>query len=265
LLEAQGVDLDAIGNRVLDQEGRWLVFETDQALGVTDTNGLSDVYRLDLIEETLTLLSRTPDGYAGNGPSSYPAPDWRGEWLVFQSDADDLVADDANGVSDIFIYDVWTGEIKRITWDSRRASAHPVLAREGEELFYDQVRQGGQRQILADTVWSSGVAQPISFEEDEAGLPLDNHHPAISADGRFVAYLEESGSPEDRICNVHLLDRDTGNYQIQACPTDLQASTKDTRPRFRTDGGQIEWHVPGADSPVVIPNTLQSGDSRTSP
>jgi Tol biopolymer transport system component len=255
------IDFDALGHVLLDEEGQWLVLETTQDLGIGDTNGSSDVYRIDLTTEDLVLLSRTPYGDAGNGPSSYPATDRMGEWVVFQSDADDLVADDRNGVTDIFIHEVWTGGTARITGDSVGASGHPVLDGTGVELLYDQVGDGGRRQILADTVWSSEMAQPISLDRDEMGLALDNHHPAMSTDGRFVAYLEERGPSEERICHVHLFDRDTGNYQRQACPEDLAVAAEDARPSFSPDGTQVEWYIPGADSMVVMPNTLVEADA----
>jgi len=264
-LEALAIHVDALGQVLLDEEGQWLVFETAQDLSATDTNGVGDVYRLDLAMESLVLVSRAPHGYAGNGPSGYPATDRFGEWVVFQSDADDLVGDDGNSVTDIFIHEVWTGETTRITSDSRRASAHPVLDGAGEELLYDQVGQDGHRQILADTVWASGLAQPIGLDQDEAGLALDNHHPAISTHGRFIAYLEERGTDQERACHVHLFDRDTGDYQRQACPEDLALEAEDTRPSFSADGRQVEWYLPATGSVAVIPNTLMEKGSGNAP
>ena len=91
ILNGRGIDLDAIDQALFDAQGQWLLFETVQNLLPVDHNGMSDIYRLDLFNRTLTLVSRTPQGFAGNGASRYPAADVRGDWVVFQSDADDLV------------------------------------------------------------------------------------------------------------------------------------------------------------------------------
>jgi hypothetical protein len=62
LLALYGVDLDAIAHLLADPDGAWLLFETAQDILPADGNGASDIYRLDTFTETLTLVSRTPDG-----------------------------------------------------------------------------------------------------------------------------------------------------------------------------------------------------------
>ncbi|MCG6860009.1 MAG: hypothetical protein LJE70_01785 [Chromatiaceae bacterium] len=47
--------------------------------------------------------------------------------LHFPSDADDLVEDDRNDVTDIFLHDITLGETLRITAAVAGASEHPVL------------------------------------------------------------------------------------------------------------------------------------------
>ncbi|MCG6861174.1 MAG: hypothetical protein LJE70_07860 [Chromatiaceae bacterium] len=256
-LVGRGVDLEAAGHVLLDGQGLWLVFETGQALIAADGNDFSDIYRLDLLAETLTLLSRNPEGLAGNGPSSYPASDELGEWVVFQSDADDLVENDLNGVTDIFLHDIALRQTKRITSAASQASAHPALDAAGEELLYDQAGEDGRRRIVVDTPWCDEPGEPISLDEDETGLLLDNHHPAISRDGRFVAYLEEGDVKGERMCHVHLYDRESGSYRRERCPVDLEAAVPEGAwPAFSADGGQVRWHIPGMDASVAILNPL---------
>ncbi|WP_295581281.1 fibronectin type III domain-containing protein [uncultured Lamprocystis sp.] len=256
LLGARGGDLAVIDAALLDPQGQWLLFETTQTIHPADRNGAADIYRLDLLAETLTLISRTPQGRAGNGASRGATADTLGDWIVFQSDADDLTADDANGVTDIFLHEVALGATRRITASADQPSAHPALDAAGQDLLYDQSDAAGQRHILADSLWGGTPAEPISLAQDDAGAPLDNHHPAISADGRFVAYLETriaAGAPE---CQVYFYDRDSRRYQRQPCPATLAAASEAARPFFNADGAWVEWHRPGADAPVIIANPL---------
>jgi hypothetical protein len=256
LLGGQAVDLAAIDFALLDPQGQWLLFETAQAIQPTDRNGAIDIYRLDLLAETLTLISRTPQGRAGNGASRGATADTLGDWIVFQSDADDLVADDANAVTDIFLHEVALGATRRITASADQPSAHPALDAAGQDLLYDQSDAAGRRHILADSLWGGTPAEPLSLAQDGTGAPLDNHHPAISADGRFVAYLETRAAADAPDCQVHFYDRDSRRYQRQPCPAILAAASEAARPFFNADGAWVEWNLPGADAPVIIANPL---------
>jgi hypothetical protein len=169
ILNGRGIDLDAIDQALFDAQGQWLLFETVQNLLPVDHNGMSDIYRLDLFNRTLTLVSRTPQGFAGNGASRYPAADVRGDWVVFQSDADDLVKGDDNGVTDIFLHEVPFRATRRLTAYASLASAHPSLDAAGEDLLYDQDTEDGQRTILLDGLWGDRGPDSISLVQDEVG------------------------------------------------------------------------------------------------
>lgn len=75
-------------------------------------------------------------------------------------------------------------------------------------------------------------------------MVLDNHHPAISADGRYLAYLEMRPGAAEKLCQIHFLDRDTGRFQRQPCPMPLAAAAEEARPAFSADGAEVEWYLP---------------------
>jgi Tol biopolymer transport system component len=262
LLALYGVDLDAIAHLLADPDGAWLLFETAQDILPADANGTSDIYRLDTFTESLTLISRTPEGSAGNGPSRYPAADATGELVVFQSAADDLVEGDTNGVSDIFLHDAPVAETSRITLLDAGASARPALDAAGQDLLYDQRGEDGRRQVLLEGLWDGLPAETLSLPEDATGAALDNHHPAISANGRYVAYLEAADSADETdpgtvpACRIYFYDRDTGGFESAPCPDVLAADPEAARPAFSADGAQVEWFLPGAETPTVVPNPL---------
>ena len=85
-------------------------------------------------------------------------------------------------------------------------------------------------------------AVQYSLEATEQGSPTDNHHPGISADGRYVAYLEES----EEGCFVHIYDRRTEAYIRSPCPEKLEESIATdipTVPEFSEDGSVLYWYI----------------------
>ena len=254
-LAAHGVDLASIAQALLDTQGRWLLIETAQDILAVDANGVADLYRLDLIEDRLNLISGTPGGVAGNGSSRYPAADASGEWIIFQSDATDLVADDTNAVTDIFLHEWTAGLTRRITETAEQASARPAIDAAGLDLVFDQVGTDGARRILLERSWG-GQAQPFEAGAGAAEAS-DQHHPAISADGRFVAFIAERPVADGTRCEVQFVDRARGVSQGVACPDALARATESVRPHFSPDGARLEWMFSEIDLGLMMMNPLR--------
>ena len=105
-------------------DGSKLVFTSVASDLVTgDSNGVSDLFVKDLNTGAVTRISLTPDGgqssgstvgeYTGFTNQSIFSPD--GTKILFLSGLDQLVAGDTNGVADLFVKDLQTGAITRIT------------------------------------------------------------------------------------------------------------------------------------------------------
>ncbi len=76
---------------------------TDLVTGATDTPTTTDVFIRDLATETTELVSVDLDGDAAESAGN-PSLSADGSLVVYQSDADDLVAGDTNGETDAFLY-----------------------------------------------------------------------------------------------------------------------------------------------------------------
>jgi hypothetical protein len=71
-----------------------------------DTNFQPDIYVYDQLDDTVALVSATPQGFAGNTRSEYgTSVSADGRYISFRSTASDLVANDNNGVEDVFLRD----------------------------------------------------------------------------------------------------------------------------------------------------------------
>jgi hypothetical protein len=123
----------------------------------------------------------------------------------------------------------------------------------------------GERSVLIDGLRDDRVAESVSLIEDGEGRLLDNHHPAISADGRFVAYLETLVDAGEGGCQVHLYDRDSTWYRRTPCPEALAEAAANAWPHFSADARQVIWHLPSVDEPVVIDNPGVDQPPRAAP
>src|SRR5688572_8712689 len=80
-----------------------------------DNNSLSDVFVRDPSTGSTTLVSVGLGGLPADGASAAPSLSGDGRYVLFQSSATNLVADDENGRIDVFVYDRQTGVTERVS------------------------------------------------------------------------------------------------------------------------------------------------------
>jgi Tol biopolymer transport system component len=83
-----------------------------------DHNDEIDIFVRDLKRGTTTRVSVASDGTEANGASSSAAISANGRAVIFISEASNLVPGDTNGVADVFVHDLMTGETVRVDVDS---------------------------------------------------------------------------------------------------------------------------------------------------
>ncbi|MCP3935212.1 MAG: DUF11 domain-containing protein [Actinomycetia bacterium] len=231
-LEVLGVDPEDLSDIQASADSEQIVFATQKALIEDDDNQQSDVYRYTTSLDRLQLVSRALDGSVGNGASDQPRIDGWGEYVVYRSNANNLdETPDTNQVADIYLAGLIEGLTYRVSRSqsgeaTTTASAHPDLGGEQLIVVYDLEDETGQRGIYGYNVW----ADQLPERQDQNRC--DAHHPALSADGRYLAYLcGESFEPEQ--CSLHFVDRWNGERSETDCPLGIE-------PGYRlhfTDGG----------------------------
>jgi Tol biopolymer transport system component len=112
-----GAQGDANSNHaVISGNGRWVAFASGALnLVVDDTNGAEDVFVHDRQSSTTTRVNLGPGGAQGNGFSYQPVISGDGRFVAFNSSAGNLVPDDTNGESDVFVHDRQTGTTTRVS------------------------------------------------------------------------------------------------------------------------------------------------------
>lgn len=93
------------GWAAISADGRYAAYYSEATnLTPGDTNGVYDVFLFDRQGQTTTRVSVATDGSEGNGASfERMAVAAYGQYVAFRSDASNLVPNDTNGASDIFV------------------------------------------------------------------------------------------------------------------------------------------------------------------
>ncbi len=156
-------------------------------------------------------VSETLDGTQANGHCSSPALSGDGRFVAFESEADLLTPDDANGFRDILVKDRTTGRFENVT-----------LVEAGTLL--------------------NGPA------------PDDCYSPAISSDGRYVAftsagYYRNAVVPGGGTRNIWRYDRVTGEFRAVLDAPDWPAQSL-YNPSLSDDGRYVAF-VSAADNLVT--------------
>jgi Tol biopolymer transport system component len=104
------------GGMGLSDDGSKVMFVTAaDNLIPNELNDTDDVFVKDLATGALTLVSQSADGVQSNGWSGDARISGDGTKVVFVSNATNLVPDDTNGLTDVFMKDLTTGAVTLVS------------------------------------------------------------------------------------------------------------------------------------------------------
>lgn len=211
--EASG---DSYGRTSISADGRYVVFWSfADNLVHLDTNGQPDIFVHDRVTGQTTRVNVDSDGNEANDWTDDIAaisPD--GRYIAFSSRANNLVAGDTNGRTDIFVHDHATGETTRVSVDSddnqgNHESYSPSFSADGRYVaFYSWANNlvSGDTNEAADIFVhdrDAGQIIRVSVDSDGNEANSDSGFPLISADGRRVVFESTATNlvPEDTYSN----------------------------------------------------------------
>ena len=111
------------GSSSLSADGRFVAFNCFGTLTADDGNVAVDVFVRDRQTATTELISVDSSGLQGDRESTFPSISADGRWVTFIS-ANELVADDRNGVADVFVRDRTLGTTVRVDVATSGAEAN---------------------------------------------------------------------------------------------------------------------------------------------
>ncbi|GAB6140141.1 hypothetical protein JCM14076_08700 [Methylosoma difficile] len=190
------------------------------------------------------LISQSSAGIQGNSHSSADsAMSADGRYVVFKSTASNLVAGDTNSSSDIFVYDRQTGQTRRASISSTGVEANndsqlPTISADGRFVAFNSFASNliaGDSNAKIDTFvhdLQTGITTRVNVSS--TGVEANgssNYLPALSANGRFVAFNSDASN---------LVASDT-NGSRDVFVRDRQTN-KTTRVSISTAGAQANNH-----------------------
>jgi len=144
-------------------------------------------------------MSVASDGTEALGQSGAPAISADGRYVAFASNASNLVPNDTNDNSDVFVRDRSTGETTLVSVNSsgvqgRYASSQPDISANGRLVVFRSESQLDQSFSYADGIFvhdlDSGETTRVNVSDPNATSNNygSSFEPAISADGRVVVF-----------------------------------------------------------------------------
>jgi hypothetical protein len=191
IVPGTGNGITSISQLAVSSDGRWIAFTSGASDLITnDFNGDSDVFLWDTIGGTNALVSVGLDGNTGSGGySAWPAISADGRFIAFQSAATNLVANDTNGASDIFLRDMQSGTTVLVTvgtngvYSANNDSWSPSISQDGRYISF--LSKATDLTGTAGVIWhdmQSGTNVTLP------GSVTTALNPSMSADGRYDAY-----------------------------------------------------------------------------
>jgi hypothetical protein len=218
---------DSDGSPLISADGRYVAFSSPASnLVAGDTNGAWDVFVKDTLTGSTRRVSTDSSGAEGNDTSRYPCISSDGRYVAFESVASNLVADDTNGASDIFVKDTLTGATRRVSTDSSGAEGNSTsweksISSDGRYVAFGSYApnlvagdtNGDADVFVKDTLTgSTRIVTTDSFGAPSNGF--SSGYASISSSGRYVAFQSWASNlvldDTNGACDIFVKDTVTG-------------------------------------------------------
>ena len=214
-------------NPVITHDGRFVAFESraDNLVARDDNQGAWDIFVHDRDPDgngifdqgngRTVRMSVNGIGLQGNDDSFDPSISSDGRFVVFESDANNLVIGDNNGVQDLFlhdrdpdgngIFDEGNSIITRIStgingFEANNASFDPIFSGNNRFIAFESLANNlvgrDNNNVLDIFVYDreTGVTNRVSVDANGFGGNQNSSQPSISDDGRFVGFSSRSSN-----------------------------------------------------------------------
>ncbi len=208
-------------------DGRFVAFEGANASNLVpnDTNGVADVFVRDRQLGTTERVSVDSAGGQSNNGSAFAAISADGRFVAFQSIASNLVPGDTNNQIDVFVHDRQTGTTTRasVKSDGNQVGGGggvPAISADGRYVAFMSPDPGF---VAGDTngTWDifvhdqqTGTTTRASVNSAGTGANDISTSPALSGDGRFVAFVSAAsnlvGNDTNGVPDMFVRDQQTG-------------------------------------------------------
>lgn len=217
----------------------------------------------------ITRVSLPTFGSQGNGDSNYPSISSDGRYVAFESNASNLVVGDSNGFTDIFVHDRQTGVNTRVSVHSSglQGNGHSENAAISADGRYVAFLSSASNLVAGDSNnqtdifvhdRNTGVTSRVSVATGGGQSNGSSSYPAISGDGRYVAFASVAtnlvASDTNSLQDVFIHDRNSNTTtRISVGAGGVQASGASLSPSLSGDGQVVAF--------TSIASNLVAGDT----
>jgi|GEM_PF-2677559 len=254
----------------LNRDGRYVAFESDASnLVPNDTNNKRDVFVYDRQTKQITRVSISSADVEGNGDSSGAKLSGDGRYVVFESEASNLVPNDTNNVKDIFIHDLQTGTTTRVSVDSagnegNGLSSYAFTNADGRYVsFYSSATNlvpndtnGANDIFVHDMVTGQTTRVNVDSAGSQSSAGSDSYCPSISDDGRYVFFLSNAVNLVSGGANgayqAYVHDRQSGTtVRVSVDSNGVQGNANTDDGKISADGRTVLFE---SDASNLVPN-----------
>jgi len=263
-VDSFGVQADGPSYRPsVSTDGRWVVFESDATnLDALDTNGARDVFLRDTVLGVTQLISLDPSGAQAPGASGDPSLTADGLFAAFRIQADVFVRDltlntttlvsvDQGGVNPAggSFGSAISADGRYVAFASLSSNITPADANGTYDVF------------VRDTV--AGTTTLVSVDSFGAQANGVSGDPAISPDGRYVAYFSLASnlvaSDTNGKRDVFLHDLQTGaTTRVSVDSSGAEGDNTSRQPAVSQDGRYVAFFSTATN--LVAGDTNGAGD-----
>jgi Tol biopolymer transport system component len=182
-------------------DGGHVAFWSDAATLVPDdTNDAADVFLRDTVDGTTSRVSVDSTGRQADGASTAASISPDGRHLLFVSEASNLITEDTNDVSDVFVRDLGAGRNSRVSVGSGEveaagASGSAAMSADARYVTFissaDNLVPGDTNQspdVFVRDRTSGGTDRATVTSDGSESTATEYLAPSISDDGRLVVF-----------------------------------------------------------------------------
>lgn len=249
---------DDSGGPKLSADGQYAVFSSlARNLVSDDTNWRQDIFVHDRQTGQTSRVSVSSDGAQANDYSFDFDVSADGQYIVFESPATNLVANDTNEAWDIFLHDQQTGQTSRISvaadgTEGNDNSYDPAISADGR---YVSFRSWASNFVSGDTNGYSdifvhdrltGEISRVSVASDGTQADSTSFHSDLSADGRYVAFqcfaTNLVADDTNEVGDIFVHDRVMGETRRVSVASDsTQGNGESSAPSISADGRYVAF------------------------
>jgi Tol biopolymer transport system component len=259
----------------LSDDGRYVVFSSQASnLVPSDNNSTEDVFLRDRLTGATTCVSLGLSGTPSLGQASTPAMSSDARYIAFWSNAWNIVSGNMGVLSDIFVRDMQTGVVTRISdgpggSDGNNTSYGPSMSGDGRLVAFHSYASNlvaGDTNGAGDVfLWDAQnpLLQRVSVTPSGGNANGHSVHSSLSRDGRFIAFASLASNliagDTNGVQDVFVRELATGiTTRVSVDPGGAQGNGASDFPSLSSDGRLVAFE--SAASNLVAGDTSGMND-----